>query len=251
MANVSHELRTPLNAILGFSETMQMKTFGPIENPQYADYVNYIHSSGIHLLSLINDILDLSRVESGRQHLNEKKFPIYPIVDEVMSLVSRYPEADKKHFSVSINTKALSLFADDRIVKQILLNLLSNAIKFTHDDGHISLRVFDYKKQLAFEVKDDGIGIASDKIATLFSPFTQVENIFTRAHTGSGLGLSLVKHLTELHGGHVEMHSLEGRGTTVMVYFPADRVELPKRKTDTEKKSPSKQKSKTARKVKE
>ena len=224
LANVSHELRTPLNAILGFSETIQMKTFGEIGNPQYADYINYIHSSGIHLLSLINDILDLSRVESGRQHLNEKEVSIKAVVDEVMSLVSHYPEADKKQFSVLMESKASTLFVDERILKQILLNLLSNAIKFTHDNGQISLRVFDQDKQLAFEVKDDGIGIPADKISMLFTPFTQVENIFTRAHKGSGLGLSLVKHLIALHGGHVEMTSVEGRGTTVTVYFPENRI---------------------------
>ncbi len=224
LANVSHELRTPLNAILGFSETMQMETFGKIDNSQYTDYINYIHSSGIHLLSLINDILDLSRVESGRQHLNEKDINIHTIVEEVMSLVSRYPDADKKHFSVSFDTPVNRLRADERIVKQILLNLLSNAIKFTHNDGEISVRVFEKNQQLAFEVKDNGIGIAQDKMSKLFTPFSQVENIFTRAHEGSGLGLSLVKHLIELHGGRVEMTSIEGRGTTVTVYFPKERI---------------------------
>lgn len=224
LANVSHELRTPLNAILGFSETMQMKTFGDIGNEQYVDYINYIHSSGIHLLSLINDILDLSRVESGRQHLTEKNINIRSEIDEVMSLVSRYPDADKKQFNISIDTPATYLYADDRIVKQILLNLLSNAIKFTHNGGEIDLSVFEKGGQLAFEVKDNGIGIAEEKIKKLFTPFTQVENIFTRAHAGSGLGLSLVKHLIELHGGHVEMSSIEGRGTTVTVYFPKERI---------------------------
>jgi len=183
---------------------------------------------------LINDILDLSRVESGHQHLNEKNIPVKTIVDEVMTLVSRYPNADKKHFSVALETKAESLFADERIVKQILLNLLSNAIKFTHDDGQISLRVFDFRKQLAFEVEDNGIGIAADKIDGLFSPFTQVENIFTRAHAGSGLGLSLVKHLIELHGGKVEMKSEEGQGTRVTVYFPQSRIILSE-KSETKK----------------
>ena len=224
LANVSHELRTPLNAILGFSETIQMKTFGDIGNEQYADYINYIHSSGIHLLSLINDILDLSRVESGRQHLNEKNININAAIEETMSLVSRYPDADKKQFTISIETPVTLLYADDRILKQILLNLLSNAIKFTHDGGQIDIRVFEYENQLAFEVKDNGIGIARDKIKKLFTPFTQVENIFTRAHAGSGLGLSLVKHLIELHGGHVDMTSVEGQGTTVTVYFPQERI---------------------------
>ena len=224
LANVSHELRTPLNAILGFSETIQMKTFGDIGNEQYADYINYIHSSGIHLLSLINDILDLSRVESGRQHLNERNINIKDIIEETMSLVSRYPDADKKHFTISIDTPQTSLYADDRILKQILLNLLSNAIKFTHDGGNIDIRVYEKADQLAFEVEDNGIGIAKDKIKKLFTPFTQVENIFTRAHAGSGLGLSLVKHLIELHGGHVEMSSIEGKGTTVTIYFPKERI---------------------------
>ena len=225
LANVSHELRTPLNAILGFSETMQMKTFGEIKNKQYADYVNYIHSSGIHLLSLINDILDLSRVESGRQHLNEKNVNIASILDETMSLVLKYPDADKRKLKVNIKTKVQYLYADDRIIKQILLNLLSNAIKFTHDKGKIDLNVYDAPKgELAFAVQDNGIGIAADKIKKLFTPFTQVENILTRAHAGSGLGLSLVKHLTELHGGHVDMQSQEGKGTCVTAFFPKQRV---------------------------
>lgn len=226
LANVSHELRTPLNAILGFSETMQMKTFGEINNPQYVDYINYIHSSGIHLLSLINDILDLSRVESGRQHLTEKNINIRSIVDETMSLVSRYPDAEKKTFETNITTQAQFLYADERTVKQILLNILSNAIKFTHDDGHITLNVYDVPvtQELAFEVQDNGIGIAADKMKKLFTPFTQVENIFTRAHAGSGLGLSLVKHLIELHDGRVEMQSDEGKGTCVTVFFPKERV---------------------------
>lgn len=225
LANVSHELRTPLNAILGFSETMQMKTFGDIENQQYADYINYIHSSGLHLLSLINDILDLSRVESGRFHLSERNVDVRQVCDEAISLVLKYPDADKRKIDLHFLTSAQVLYADDRVIKQILLNLLSNAIKFTQDDGQIDVTFYDTDKgELAIEVKDNGIGIAADKMKKLFTPFTQVENIFTRAHAGSGLGLSLVKHLIELHGGSVSMQSQEGRGTTVTVYFPSKRV---------------------------
>ena len=225
LANVSHELRTPLNAILGFSETMQMKTFGEIQNAQYADYVNYIHSSGIHLLSLINDILDLSRVESGRQHLNEKNINIRAVLEDAMSLVLKYTDADKRRIKVDVETKVQYIYADDRVLKQIMLNLLSNAIKFTHDKGKIDVNVYDTAAgELAFSVKDNGIGIAADKIEKLFTPFTQVENIFTRAHAGSGLGLSLVKHLIELHGGHVQMESTEGKGTCVTVFFPKERI---------------------------
>ncbi len=225
LANVSHELRTPLNAILGFSETIQMKTFGEINNPQYEDYINYIHSSGIHLLSLINDILDLSRVESGHQHLNEKNINIKAILDETLSIVSKYPEAEQRHFTLNIDNAVHFMKADDRILKQIMLNLLSNAIKFTKTGGEVWINVFlNEENEIVFQVKDNGIGIPQEKIKKLFTPFTQVENIFTRAHTGSGLGLSLVKRLVELHGGHVDLQSEEGKGTTVNAYFPAFRV---------------------------
>lgn len=225
LANVSHELRTPLNAILGFSETIEMETFGKIDNPQYIDYVKYIHSSGQHLLSLINDILDLSRVESGHQRLNEKELNIHELMQEIMSLVEHYPDANKRDLKLEIASDVSFVRADDRIIKQIMLNLLSNAIKFTHDGGHIQINVQKSDKgELELIVKDDGIGIPADKIGTLFTPFTQVENIMTRAHTGSGLGLSLVKRLVELHGGHVEMTSTENKGTTVMVYLPTNRL---------------------------
>ncbi len=225
LANVSHELRTPLNAILGFSETIEMETFGKIDNPQYIDYVKYIHSSGQHLLSLINDILDLSRVESGHQRLNEKELDIHKLMEEIMSLVEHYPEANRREMKLDIASDVSMVRADDRIIKQIMLNLLSNAIKFTHDRGKIEITVRKSDKgELELIVKDNGIGIPADKIGTLFTPFTQVENIMTRAHTGSGLGLSLVKRLVELHGGHVDMVSTEGKGTTVTVYLPTNRV---------------------------
>ena len=225
LANVSHELRKPLNAILGFSETIEMETFGKIDNPQYIDYVKYIHSSGQHLLSLINDILDLSRVESGHQRLNEKELNIHDLMQEIMSLVEHYPDANKRDLKLEIAPDVSFVRADDRIIKQIMLNLLSNAIKFTHDGGHIWINVQKSDKgELELSVKDDGIGIPADKIGTLFTPFTQVENIMTRVHTGSGLGLSLVKRLVELHGGHVEMTSTEGKGTAVTVYLPTNRL---------------------------
>lgn len=232
LANVSHELRTPLNAILGLSETIQMETFGKIDNPQYIEYVKYIHTSGQHLLSLINDILDLSRVESGRQRLDEKELNIRTIIKDVLELVKPYPGANRRHFSVRICSGITRFKADDRAMKQILLNLLSNAVKFTHTGGHISIMAKkDKAGELCLSVKDDGIGIPAKKIGMLFKPFTQVENVMTRAHTGSGLGLSLVKHLVELHGGHVEMTSKEGEGTTVTVYLPAKRLKYLRSKT--------------------
>lgn len=240
LANVSHELRTPLNAILGFSETIEMETFGKIDNPQYIDYVKYIHSSGQHLLSLINDILDLSRVESGHQRLNEKEVNIHELMKEIISLVEHYPDANKRHLELKIDSNVSMVRADDRIIKQIMLNLLSNAIKFTHDNGHIRIAVQkSVKGELELKVEDDGIGIPADKIGTLFTPFTQVENIMTRAHTGSGLGLSLVKRLVELHGGHVEMSSVENKGTTVTIYLPTDRLMNPDDTTGKEKKTKS------------
>ena len=187
--------------------------------------MKYIHSSGQHLLSLINDILDLSRVESGHQRLNEKELNIHELMQEIMSLVEHYPDANKRDLKLDIAPDVSFVRADDRIIKQIMLNLLSNAIKFTHDGGHIRIDVQKSDKgELELMVQDDGIGIPADKIGTLFTPFTQVENIMTRAHTGSGLGLSLVKRLVELHGGHVEMTSTEGKGTTVTVYLPTNRL---------------------------
>lgn len=226
LANVSHELRTPLNAILGFSEAMESETFGPIDNKQYKEYIGYISSSGKHLLSLINDILDLSKAEVGKYNLKEEIVTVIPVIDDIVSIISRYPGGDKRIITVKPENVAWKLNADTRALKQALLNVLSNAIKFTHENGHIDIEVsLTPAHEMIILVKDDGIGIPTDKIDDLFQPFTQVENVMTREHTGSGLGLVLIKKLVEMHQGRVWLESEEGKGTSFYMLFPSERVQ--------------------------
>ncbi|MGN1063363.1 MAG: ATP-binding protein, partial [Alphaproteobacteria bacterium] len=225
LANISHELRTPLNAILGFSEAIESETFGPIENKQYKDYIGYISTSGKHLLSLINDVLDLSCVEVGRHKMNEERIQVIPLIQDVISVITRYPGGDKRHITVTPKKSNIVLLADERSFKQILLNVLSNAIKFTQENGKIKISVgLTDKKELMITVTDNGVGIPKNKIGDLFQPFAQVENIMTREHEGSGLGLVLIRKLIELHGGRVWIESEEGKGTSVFLVFPKSRV---------------------------
>lgn len=225
LANISHELRTPLNAILGFSEAMESETFGPIGNKQYKEYIGYISSSGKHLLSLINDILDLSKAEVGKYNLKEEVADVLPIIDDIVSIISRYPGGDKRVITVTPKTASWKLNVDTRALKQALLNVLSNAIKFTHENGHINIEVsLTPVHEMIILIKDDGIGIPMDKIDDLFQPFTQVENVMTREHTGSGLGLVLIKKLVEMHQGRVWLESEEGSGTAFYMLFPSERV---------------------------
>ncbi len=230
LANVSHELRTPLNAILGFSETIQMETFGPIKNPKYKDYIGYIYSSGNHLLSLINDILDISKVEVGHQKIEEQKVDLNELFNALYNIVQHYPTGDQKNISFKVSSNIWGIYADERMIKQIMLNLLSNAIKFTPNGGNIDFSATMKKdtKELVLIVKDTGIGIPKDKLKSIFMPFVQVENILTRAHTGSGLGLTLVKKLMELHHGRVHIKSTPGHGSIVQLYFPSSRLILKK-----------------------
>ena len=225
LANVSHELRTPLNAILGFSEAIENETFGPIGNPQYKDYISYISTSGKHLLSLINDVLDLSRVEVGKHSITEEKINVVPVISDVLSVIARYPGGDKRNITLTPKKSDIKLLADVRSFKQIMLNILSNAVKFTPDNGKIKISVqCTPKKELLIEVSDNGVGIPKNKVNDLFQPFSQVENIMTREHEGSGLGLVLIRKLVELHGGRVWIESEEGKGCSVFVLFPKNRT---------------------------
>jgi len=234
LSNISHELRTPLNAILGFSEIMEAETFGPINNKQYAEYIKYISSSGRHLLSLINDILDISRVESGRQKIDLLPIDLHKMFTDTISIISRYPNGDKRTIQVDLPKNFPPLIAGERAVRQILLNLLSNAIKFTEDGGKIKISAKAKKSEIILTVSDNGIGIPADKIKTLFKPFAQVENIMTRSHQGSGLGLALVKRLMEVHKGTVKLESTAGKGTTITCTFP--QKQLPPKKESHEQK---------------
>ena len=224
IANMSHELRTPLNAILGFSEAMKMEAFGPL-SAQYKEYVQYVHSSGQYLLSLINDILDLSALEGGSPKLKDAEIELVPFIQTVIELVKHYPGGDNRQISYQIRPKKLGILLDERSLKQILLNILSNAIKFTEDKGKIDLNVRTLTNgSLQISVKDNGIGIPKDKMNTLFQPFSQVENVMTRKHKGTGLGLVLIKKLVELQQGTVLMESQIGKGTTLILTFPPERV---------------------------
>ncbi|MBQ7413439.1 MAG: PAS domain-containing protein [Alphaproteobacteria bacterium] len=224
IANMSHELRTPLNAILGFSEAMVSETFGPLP-PQYREYVQYVYSSGRYLLSLINDILDLSGLEGNHVKLKDADIELIPFVNTILEVVKHYPGGMKRNMTYHIKPKNIGIRLDERSLKQIFLNVLSNAIKFTDDGGKIDIDIrLTRQKELQMTISDNGIGIPKDKIGLLFQPFSQVENVMTRKHKGTGLGLVLVKRLTELQQGTIRMESEEEKGTKIIITFPAERV---------------------------
>ncbi|MCZ2328513.1 PAS domain-containing sensor histidine kinase [Bartonella sp. F02] len=219
LANMSHELRTPLNAILGFSDIMLQSTFGPLGSQRYSEYMRDIHNSGTHLLTLINDILDMSKIEAGRFTLDCQNIDLVPIISEAIRTLT--PQAQEKDVSVTTNI-AEKLFAevDSRAMRQIFLNLISNAVKFTPSGGSINVCAFQKKNDLIFKIKDTGVGIPQSAIKKLGQPFEQVENQFTKTHTGSGLGLAISRSLIELHKGKLEITSQEAKGTTVTITMP-------------------------------
>ncbi len=225
LAAMSHELRTPLNAIIGFSDIMKLETLGPIGNVRYHDYAEDINESGNHLLTLINDILDLSKIESGADELHEENIDILELATTIMKLVTGLAHAGNVEIELDVSDDISLLHADERRVKQILLNLLSNAIKFTPDGGKITLRIWSCAESgCVFQVTDTGIGIAIEDIPKALAPFQQVDADLNRQFEGTGLGLPLTKALVELHGGTLDLQSQIGVGTTVMVRFPAARI---------------------------
>jgi two-component system cell cycle sensor histidine kinase PleC len=223
LANISHELRTPLNAILGFSEILKTKLFGPLGAPQYESYVCDIHESGVLLLNLINDLLDLSKIEAGKFVLQEDICDVADIAEAAMRVMAE--RALKAGVTLEERVAALPpIRADERKIKQIMLNLLSNAVKFTPQGGTVTLSAgLDDAGGVTFAVADTGIGIAPHQIQRVMEPFGQVENIMTRTHAGTGLGLPLCKALAELHGGTLALESEVGSGTTVTIVLPKDR----------------------------
>ena len=218
LANMSHELRTPLNAVIGFSEIMAKELFGPIGNDQYRQYSSDIYDSGNHLLELINDILDMAKIEAGKLTLAPR--PLDPIVaiEQAVRLTKR--KAEEKGLSIVVDAEDLpEIEADHRAVKQILLNLLSNAVKFT-DHGAIMVHARANAQGLTLRVVDTGCGIPPEHLPRLARPFEQVEEELTRNNHGTGLGLALTKSLTEMHGGKLSIQSEVGRGTIVTVMLP-------------------------------
>jgi signal transduction histidine kinase len=225
LTNMSHELRTPLNAIIGFSEIIKDETFGPVGSTKYRDYADDINESGQHLLALINDILDLSKIESGTDELHEENIDIPEIANATMKLVMGLAHAGNVELELDVSDDIPVLHADERKVKQILLNLLSNAIKFTPDGGKATLKIWSRAKSgYVFQVVDTGIGIAFEDIPKALAPFQQIDSGLNRKHEGTGLGLPLAKSLVEMHGGYLDLQSEIGVGTTVTVRFPAERI---------------------------
>ena len=225
LAHMSHELRTPLHAIIGFSELIQDQAPTNPGSPPLAGYAADIWSSGRHLLELINTILDISKVESGTATLTETVFPVGELVRH--SLVSVRAAAEAKHIPIELrlSEKTFRVRADWTRLLQILINLMSNAVKFTPNDGRITLAVsVNDSGELVFSVTDTGIGMTEAEIAIALEPFGQVDNTLSRAFEGTGLGLPLASKLTDLHGGRLLVTSAKGKGTTVTVTLPADRV---------------------------
>ena len=225
LATMSHELRTPLNAIIGFSELIGGEMFGPVGNDSYREYANDIRDSGQHLLDLINDILDLSKLESGSDELHEDNIDISEIARSAKWLISGRAQDDNIALETEIADGLPMLFADELKLKQILINLLSNAIKFTDPGGKVTLKVWcSTKGGYVFQVIDTGIGIALEDISKALTPFQQIDNRLNRKYEGTGLGLPLSKSLAEMHGGSLDLQSQLGVGTTVTVRFPAERI---------------------------
>jgi two-component system cell cycle sensor histidine kinase PleC len=218
LANMSHELRTPLNAIIGFSEIMQNGLFGPL-GERYEDYVRDINTSGGYLLGVINDILDMSRLEAGRIKLERSNVALALVIDEAVAKMR--DEIERKHLAISIEAaRDLHLDADPHALFQILANLLDNAVKFTPEEGKVAIRLRQVPGAVNIYVEDTGIGIPREKIERIGRPFEQVEGDLTRTYKGSGLGLAIARSLAELHGGSLRLRSAIGAGTIVMVHLP-------------------------------
>ena len=225
LANMSHELRTPLNAILGFSEIIKTEAFGALGNPQYLEYATFINDSGRLLLDLINDLLDLSKIEAGGYELEEETIDINDLIHNCVLLVQKKAESESVKVIQKVPTRLPDVYADVRAMKQILINLLSNAIKFTEPGGTVAVRAWvGSSGDFVLQVADTGIGIALDDIPAALSPFRQATGNYKSKEEGTGLGLPLAKSLTEMHGGSLNLQSEVGVGTTVTLRFPAERL---------------------------
>jgi PAS domain S-box-containing protein len=225
LANMSHELRTPLNAIIGFSEALASGMMDAADPLRVRDYAGSIHKSGLHLLEIINDILDLSRIEAGKVELEDSRVDLAEAVGQVGALLAE----DIARAQLTLHSELVpglpAILADRRTLRQILLNLASNAVKFTPAGGSITIgAAADARQGIRLWVADTGIGIAEDDIPKLMAPFAQIANVYQRQYHGSGLGLAIVRSLAELQGGSVAIESRPGAGTTVTVRLPAARI---------------------------
>ena len=223
LANMSHELRTPLNAILGFSEIIEAQLYGPLGHPKYAEYAADVHKSGVHLLDLINDVLDLSKIDAGKMELRESVFPIGELIDETAALLR---DKAMGHVSLELRLPApIEVTADRRLTKQILINLLSNAIKFTPKGGAVTLGALDKPGSgVEITVTDTGIGMTQAQIEKAFSVYGQIDSRIARSHEGTGLGLPISQSLARLQGGDLLAYSIPGHGTRMTLILPESRI---------------------------
>jgi signal transduction histidine kinase len=221
LANMSHELRTPLNAIIGFSEAIAHGLLGPITDPRQIEYIKDIHTSGLLLLSIINDVLDMSKIEAGMLQLADDAVRVRRLVGEVMRIVRERARARKLDLVADLPDGDFLLIGDERALKQILLNLLSNAIKFSHEGGRVEIRAWDTPDgAVVIEIEDHGIGMTPDETGRALQPFGQASSVTVRSYGGTGLGLPIAKGLVEAHRGTLVIDSSPGRGTAVRVALP-------------------------------
>jgi signal transduction histidine kinase len=222
LASTTHELRTPLNAILGFSEILAKEMYGPLQNERYREYAQIIHNSSLYVLSLTNDLLDLSKLDAGKMELRVEPVEILKVIIDCVRCVEVQSARDHIGIVVHVDDGVDQLCGDDRRLHQMLLNLLSNALKFTPAGGEIAIDVFRRGRDVAISVSDTGIGIRAEDIPKVLEPFGQVESALSHKHQGTGLGLPLTKELAELHGGSLTIESNVDVGTTVTITLPPD-----------------------------
>jgi len=225
LANMSHELRTPLNAIIGFSETINRELFGPIGNERYREYAQDIHHSGVHLLNVINDILDLSKIEAGHFDLYEEEVDLDDVFGSTAIILR--PRAEQAGVTLKYNEEMsgeFEIYADARAIKQVLINLISNAVKFSDEGDVVHIGAGVHGEVFRIFVRDEGIGMAPEDIPKALAPFTQVDGSLSRSHEGTGLGLPLAMRLVELHGGELVIESARGEGTSVYIDLPLSRL---------------------------
>ncbi|MGO8917049.1 MAG: PAS-domain containing protein [Stellaceae bacterium] len=228
LANMSHELRTPLNAIIGFSDILMGQIFGPLGDARYGDYARDIRDSGLHLLNLINDVLDVSKVEFGKVELIEETVDIVAVVEACVRLMRDRAEAAGLRLVQELPPGLPQLQGDSRRLKQILLNLLSNAVKFTPSGGRVTIRASHHLGEgFRLTVEDTGIGIAKHDLDKAMRPFGQIDSRLARKYQGTGLGLPLARSMAELHGGKLELDSAPGQGTTATIWLPPSRILQP------------------------
>jgi signal transduction histidine kinase len=226
LANMSHELRTPMNAIMGFSEIMVNEMFGPLGTSRYAGYAKDIHLSARHLLSIINDILDLSKAEAGKMTIDESGFDLCELATESMRMLRTQAGSKGLRFTLKTPGFPMELRADKRLVRQVLINIVANATKFTEPGGSVNVTIEqdDSTGEGLIVVSDTGVGMTKDEIKRCIEPFTQIEGAYTRNQPGVGLGLPMVAKIMEIHGGSFKIRSIVGQGTTASAHFPPERV---------------------------